>query len=312
MIQIRKIYINVVPQVYLEAVKLGDIEAREAFTDLVLDAEILVDDAELAKIKTLPEIQQALITAPDRPAYKAGDWRAKGSEMRNVQWKQKPAIDYIANTYKDAVMKAVGQKLSSLPEKWRGVLTAHPLYRLESKGLQLSPTEDKKWKSVFVQVVLPLGSAESGDGFLGELAKEFEQALANNQVQEAADGLVWRSSLTGLDSLFKSLDPFAGTKAPEHQIHGQYVARWGEGPGEADPGYDLNVKEGLMDQIQSALTEKLVDVMGVDAESITVGDDGVFVVKAAPPEPATEPERMADDLEEPPTSASPQTPSTPS
>ena len=303
MIKINSGYVRVVPQVYLEAVKLGPIEAREAFTDLVLDAEILVDDAELAKIKTLPDIKQVPVVAPDRPAYKAGDWRAKGSEMRNVQWKQKPVIDYIANTYKDAVMKAVGEKLSAIPENWRSLLMTHPQYRLEAKGLQLSPTEDKQWKSVFVQVVLPLGDVESG-GFLGGLAQEFEQALANNQVQEAADGLVWKSSLTGLDSLFKSLDPFAGTKASERQIHGQYVARWGEKPEEAEPGYDLNVKEGMMDQIQNVLNDKLVDVMGADVQSVNVGDDGVFVIKANPPEPSTEPERVADNLEEPPTSAS--------
>lgn len=304
MIQIKKSYVRVVPRVYLalEAVRIGEIEARDAMTDLVLDAEILVDDAELAKIKALPEMQQALggVTAPAGPTYSGGDWRAKGSEMRRAQWKQKPVIDYIASTYKGAVLQAVAAKLSPIPEQWRQVLMANPVYRLETKGLQLSPTEDKTFKSIFVQVVLSLGDYETGDGFIGRISKEFEQALASNQVQEAADGLVWKSSLAGLDSLFQNLDPFAGKQASSHQIQGHDVARWGEGPGQSEPGYDLHVKEGLLDQIQNALEDKLMEAMGTRLESLKVSDDGVFVFQAAVPEPSTEPEQMADDIEEPP------------
>lgn len=290
----------------LEAVRIGEIEARDAMTDLILDAEILVDDAELAKIKGLPEIQQALggVAAPAGPTYSGQDWRAKGSEMRRLQWKQKPVIDFIASTYKGAVLKAVAGKLSSLPEQWRQVLMANPTYRLETKGLQLSPTADKTFKSIFVQVVLGLGNYETGDGFLGRLSGEFEQALASNQVQEAADGLVWKSSLTGLDSLFKQLDPFAGRKESSFQIHGHDVARWKkieDDPSASEPGYDLHVKEALLDQIQNVLEDKLMEAMSTRVESLKVSDDGVFVFQAAAPEPATEPEQMADDVEEPPT-----------
>ena len=301
MIQITNSHVRIVPQfdLILEAVHVGPIEARDAFTDLVLDAEILVDDAELQKIKALPDVQQAMggVVAPAGPTYKTGDWRAKGSEMRTAQWKQKPVIDYVANTYKDAVMKAVADKMSSLPEQWRHALLARPAYRLESKGLQLSPTEDKKFKSIFVQVILNL------EEFLNKLSQEFEQAVASGQVQEAADGLVWKSSLTGLDTLFKNLDPYAGTKTPDHFIHGKEVARWGEEPHEAEQGYDLHVKEGMMDQMQSALDEKFSEAVGVGIASMNVSDDGVFAFKANPPEPATEPERVADDLEEPPAQA---------
>lgn len=292
----------------LEAVRIGEIEARDASTDLILDAEILVDDAELAKIKNLPEIKQALSDVPvPAPQFgtterNRGDWRAKGSEMRKLQWKQKPVIDYIAGTYKPAIFKAVAEKLASIPEQWRNALMTNPTYRLETKGLQLSPTADKSMKSVFVQVVLGLGSYE-GDGFLGKIAQEFEQALAGGQVQEAADGLVWKSSLTGLDTLFKSLDPFAGHKESEHKIHGHDVARWAkieDDPSAAEPGYDLHVKEALLDQIQNTMDQKLVEAMSTGVESIQVSDDGVFVIKALAPEPATDQERMADDVEEPP------------
>jgi hypothetical protein len=298
--------VRVVPQIYLalEAVRLGEIEAREAFTDLVLDAEILVDDAELQKIKALPEMQQSLggVTAPAGPTFKGSDWRAKGSEMRNLQWKQKPVIDYIANTYKDAVMQAIAAKMTSIPGPWRQVLLASPAYRLETKGLQLSPTEDKKWKSVFVQVTLGLGSYEDETGFLGKLGQEFEQAATNNQVQEAADGIVWKSTLSGLETFFKSMDPFSGTKPSSHEIQGHPVARWkdyDEDPSASEPGYDLHVKEGMLDQMQNALDEKLVDILGIGIKSLKVSDDGVFVFEALPPEPATEPEQMADDVEEP-------------
>jgi hypothetical protein len=266
-----------------------------------MDAEILVDDAELQKIKSTPEITQALggVVAPDRPDYKPTDWRAKGSEMRNAQWKQKPVIDYIASTYKGAVIKAIAEKFAPLPDAWRQALLEKPAYRLETKGLQLSPTEDKKWKSIFVQVILDLGGAETG-GFLGKLSQEFDQALANNQVQEAADGLVWKSSLTGLESFFKNLDPYSGTKQSDRKIHGQLVARWGEKPHETEPGYDLHVKDGFLDQIQNALAEKLLDATGISSESVTVSDDGVFNFKARPPEPASDPEQIADDIEEEP------------
>lgn len=305
MIQIKKVYARTVPQIFLalEAVRLGEVEARDAYTNLLMDAEILVDDAELAKIKAQPEVQQALggVVAPDRPEYKAGDWRSKGSEMRNAQWKQKPVIDYIASTYKPAVIKAVNDKFASLPDQWRAALMAKPSYRLETKGLQLSPTEDKKWKSIFVQLGLDLGDAESGDGFLGKLAQEFDQALAQNQVQEAADGLVWKSSLTGLESMFKALDPYAGVKPSSHKIQNHDVARWGEGPDEAEPGYDLHVKEGMLDQIQNALSNKLFEAMNISSESVTVSDDGVFSFKAMPPEPATDQEQIADNIEEEPT-----------
>lgn len=305
MINIYNAYARTVPRVFLalEAVRLGEIEARDAFTNLLMDAEILVDDAELAKIKTQPDVQQALggVVAPDRPEYKAGDWRSKGSEMRNAQWKQKPVIDYIASSYKPAVIKAVAEKFASLPDQWVHALLSKPTYRLETKGLQLSPTEDKKWKSIFVQLALDLGDSETGDGFLGKLSQEFERALLQNQVQEAADGLVWKSSLTGLETMFKAIDPFAGTKPSSHKIQNHDVARWGEGPGESEPGYDLHVKEGMLDQIQNALGNKLMEAMNISSESVTVSDDGVFTFKAMPPEPATEPEQIADDIEEEPT-----------
>lgn len=304
MIKIKKVYAKAVPQISLmmEAVRLGEIEAREVFTDLVIDAEILVDDAELQKIKALPEMQQALggVVAPDRPEYKAGDWRSKGSEMRNAQWKQKPVIDWIASTYKNEVVKAVAEKFASLPDQWRHVLFAKLSYRLETKGLQLSPTEDKKWKSIFVQVILNLGSGETGDGFIGKLVQEFDHALANNQVQEAADGLIWKSSLTGLETMFKNLDPHAGATHSDHKIHGQLVARWGEGPDEAETGYDLHIKEGMLDHIQNAMGDKLLEAMSVNLESVNVTDDGMFSLKAAAPEPYTEPEQVADDIEEQP------------
>lgn len=341
MIKIDKAHARVVPQVHLalEAVRLGEIEAREAFTNLIIDAEILVDDAELQKIKDLPEMAAAMKSIPEpnvkhgtgggtqwalgtqereraqelaksqetgsvpkdvygQKIYTGSDWRAKVPEIRKAQFKQKPVIDYVASTYKGDVLKAVAEKFSSLPDQWRQALMAKPAYRLETKGLQLSPTADKKWKSIFVQIILDLGSGETGDGFIGKLVQEFDQALANGQVQEAADGLVWKSSLTGLETMFKNLDPYAGTKPSSHQIQGHDVARWGEKPHESEPGYDLHVKEGILDHIQNALAEKLTEAMGVSVESVTVSDDGVFVFKAAPPEPATEPERMADDIEE--------------
>jgi hypothetical protein len=199
-------------------------------------------------------------------------------------------------------MKAIAAKMASIPEPWRQVLLEKPTYRLETKGLQLSPTSDKQWKSIFVQVELDLGSYEDGTGFLGKLSQDFEQAAANNQVQEAADGIVWQSSLSGLETFFKSIDPFAGTKPSSHQIQGHDVARWEDvedDPSASEPGYDLHVREGLLDQIQNALDDKLVQVLGVGVESLKISDDGVFVFKALPPAPATDPERMADDVEEP-------------
>lgn len=304
MILLKKASVRITPQIQLasEAVHLGEIEAREAFVDLLLDAEILVDDAELKSISQLEPVKQALsaVTAPEGPTYKTGDWRAKGSEMRTAQWKQKPVIDYIASTHKNAILQAILEKFASLPGDWRQSIMEKPTYWLETKGLQLSPTEDKKWKRVFVQVKLDLGSYEDGTGFLGKLSKEFEQAIMNGQIQESGENVIWKSSLTGLETVFKKFDPHSGAKSASHQIHGHDVARWGEGPDEADPGYDLHIKEGLMDQIQSALDDKLVEGLNADLQSLkSISDDGTFVFKVIPPGPASEQDDIAGDIEEP-------------
>jgi hypothetical protein len=254
MLQIRlKAHARVVPQdrlVFTEAAKLGEVDAREAYLNLIMDAEIIVDKAELAQVAKVPEVAQALqqVQAPQRPEYKPQDWRAKQVVIRDIQWQRKPVIEYIAQNYKNDVIEAVSANID-VPADWKKELFAKTSYRLEPQALQLSsPDEkDKNWKSVFVQVIMDLGDSESG--FLGKLSSEFDVAESSGKLQQAEEMMSFQSSLTGFDSALRHLDPYAGAKLSGTKIKGWDVAD--------EPGYDKEIRSAFYDHFSDVVGGKV-------------------------------------------------------
>ena len=266
--------------VFTEDAKLGEVEAREAYLNLIMDAEIVVDKAELARVAKIPEVAQSLqqVQAPERPEYKPQDWRAKQVVIRDIQWQQKPVIDYIAQVYKRDVIEAVSGALN-LPEVWKNELFTDIKYRLEPQALQLSsPGKDRDWKSVFVQLELGLGSVPDGTGFLGKLASEFDAAEEAGQLQEAEGMTVFQSSLTGFDSVLKNLDPYAGAQISQTKVAGPspYAAfrqeeesgrfkrekpehELGKGGWDIadEPGYDKEIRSAFYDHFSDVVSGKV-------------------------------------------------------
>ena len=241
--------LRVLPQdrfVFTESVKMGEIEVREAFTNFVIDAEILVDAEEIKKISAMPEVAGALkqVVAPQTKQYKPTDWRAKQVVMRDVQWQQRPIIEYVANLYKDDIIQAFKSKLK-IPSEWSNALLNNIKYAIDHKALQLSPSTDKKWRSVFLILTSDLSV------FLEKFAAEFNNAVQNNAVMKTGDGFSFKSSLTGFDSTLKNLDPFSGAKLSNTKRHGWDVAD--------EPGYDREIKNALMDHFSDIISQTYPD-----------------------------------------------------
>jgi hypothetical protein len=269
--------------IFIEAVQMGTIEAggieqREASIDLVIEAEILIDNDELKRVGALPDVAVAMkqVVEPAQKQYKTSDWRAKRPVMRDLQWQQKPAIDYIINAYKEDIAQAIRSKLGKMPSDWVEQLMAGAQYIKDPKALQLSPTNDKKWRSVYSTFMLPFGSAEDHKGFLGKFATEFEASMSDNKLAQNGDRYVFQSTLTGFESTMKELDPYAGTSVSHTKIHGWDVAD--------EPGYDKEVKSAIVDQLSDVVSM----VMNADARIIKVYDDGKIEFRA----------QMLDDDEE--------------
>jgi hypothetical protein len=267
---------RVIPQdrLIFEAVQVGEIDAREAYLHLIMDAAIQVDDVEIKKISQLPEVSSVPLAQPEVKKYKPGDWRAKEVVIRDVQWQKKPVIDHIAETYKEDVIQAIRTKFSTMPTDWQDALFADIVYRLESKALQLAPSPDKKWKTVYVQLVMHLGSALEEKGFLGKLTQELER-VSEGQVQEVEGQLTVQTSLTGFDSVLSDLDPYAGAEMSKTMIHGRLVAD--------DPGYDKEIRSAFNDHIG----EIAGMILGVEATVDRIDNDGKisFSVGKIPAEP---------------------------
>ena len=267
----------------MEAAQIGTIEAggveqREAGIDLIIEAEILIDNEELKRVGALPDVATAMgqVVEPAQKQYKTSDWRAKRPVMRDLQWQQKPVIDHIVNTYKDGISQAVRGKLSAMPSDWVDQLMAGAQYIKDPKALQLSPTEDKKWRSIYSTLMLPMGSGEDRKGFMGKFAAEFEAATADNKIQSNGGQHVFQSTLTGFNAAMKELDPFAGAKLSDTKRHGWDVAD--------EPGYDKEIKSAITDQFSDVISMML----GTDARVTRIHDDGKFEFRAQAP---TEPEQ---------------------
>lgn len=278
--------VNPNDRIFMEAVQMGNIEAggieeREASVDLIIEAEILIDGEELKRVGALPDVAAAMkqVVEPVQKQYKATDWRAKRPVMRDLQWQQKPAIDYIVNTYKEDIAQAIRGKLSKMPSDWVDQLMAGAQYIKDPKALQLSPTEDKKWRSVYSTFKLPLGSAEDRKGFLGKFASEVEAAMAANKIVQNGDQHVFQSTLSGLESTMKELDPYAGAPLSHTKIHGWDVAD--------EPGYDKEIKSAFVDQ----LSDVIGMMLSAEARITKIHDDGKFEFRA---------QRFNDDLPEEP------------
>ena len=275
--------VNVTPRdgfLFNEAIQMGEVEIREALINLIIDAEVMVDADELKRIAAIPEVAQALqqVVEPQMKQYKAADWRAKRPVMRDLQWQQKPVIDYIINTLKADILQAIKGKLAGIPNDWTDALLADAKYGKDPKALQLSQSEDKKWRSIYVTITADLGSAEDRKGFIGKLAAEFENAVTNNQIQHSGDTLVFQSSLTGFETAMKSLDPYSGAKLSDTKVHGWDVAD--------EKGYDKEIKNAFVDHI----SEMMGSVLGTQARVTNIGDDGKITASASMP---------TDELEQP-------------
>lgn len=257
--------------VFTESVKMGEIDVREAFTNLVIDAEILVDAEEIKSISAMPEVANALkqVVAPQSKQYKPTDWRAKQVVMRDVQWQQRPIIEYIANLHKDEIIKIFKSKLK-IPTDWSNALLNNVSYAIDHKALQLSPSTDKKWRSIYVILTSGL------DGFLGKFATEFNNAVANNAIAKTNDGFTFQSSLTGFDTTFKNLDPYSGAKLSNTKRHGWDVAD--------EPGYDKEVKNAFVDHFSDIIGQTYPD-----ARVTSIEDNGRVNFTASEP--------VADDEE---------------
>lgn len=281
--------IHVTPQdrfIFVEDVRIGQIDPREAYVDLIMDIDILVDDKEIDKISAIPEVANRLkeVKPPERPQYKPTDWRAKTPYMREVQWQKKPIIDYIATKYKTDVIEAVKAKFDKLPAAWANELTRDVTYRLEPRALQLSPTQDKKWRYIYVQTSMNLGSAEESSGFIGKFVNEFEAAVDGGNIIEKDGQKIFKSSLTGFESLMKELDPYAGVEMTAKTLTGPMMPKW-EIPDE--PGYDKEIREGFYDQMNDAMGTAL----GEDVKVNRIDDAGnVYFTTEKLPTPLEIPE----------------------
>lgn len=266
--------LRTIPQdrfVFSEAVKLGEIEIKDAFSRLIVEAEILVDADELKKVAAIPEVATALqqVVAPQTKQYKPTDWRAKQVVMRDLQWQQRPVIEHIVNSYKEDIIQAFKAKLK-IPSDWANLLFHNMKYIIDPKALQLSPTTDKKWRSIYVLMTSDLGSADDHSGFLGKFATEFDNAVNNNQIAKNGDELVFKSSLTGLDSTFKILDPYAGAKLSTTKVHGWDVAD--------EPGYDAEIKSAFTDHFS-----RIMESVYPNARITKIDDNGQFHFTAQEP-----------------------------
>lgn len=261
----------------------GGVEQREAGIDLIIEAEILIDMDELKRVGALPDVATAMqqVVEPAQKQYKTGDWRAKRPVMRDLQWQQKPAIDYIVNTYKEDIAQAIRSKLSAMPSDWVDQLMAGAQYIKDPKALQLSPTEDKKWRSIYSTFMLPMGSAEDRKGFMGKFASELEAAATGNKIQSNGDQHVFQSTLIGFNTAMKELDPYAGAKLSDTKKYGWDVAD--------EPGYDKEIKSAVIDQFSDVVSMML----NTNARVTRVHDDGKIEFRAR----LAEPEPMAPEAE---------------
>jgi hypothetical protein len=282
-----------------EDVQVGEVQARDVSSHLTMEVTIAIDRGEIDRISKIPEVIASMgkVVAPDVRKYgttvaTSGDWRAKVPEIRKLQWKHRPIIDYIAESYKETALEAVENKFAALSPEWRTALFGpnreNMGYSKDPKALQLStfspsdiatakdqgksmwPDNTAKWKFVYVEVAINLGDAESGTGFLGQIAKEARQAATAGKIVRADEGqMQWHSSMVGLDSALRELDPYAGTKMSATKIGIYDIAD--------EPGYDIHVREGVLDRIQETLSATLhADISGVDAD-----DRGIFSFTAA-------------------------------
>jgi hypothetical protein len=269
--------------VFAESVKFGSIEAKEAFLKFIIDAEIIIDDAEIKQISILPEVSKELgqVKAPETPQYKPTDWRAKRPYMREVQWQKRPIIDYVINTYKDDLLKSVREKFKSISPEWQQTLFSKVKYYRDPKALQLSPSPDKKLKSIYVAFELNLKA------FIGKFANEFIDAFDSGKITNINDEYVFQTSLTGVESLFKILDPYAGSKLSSTMVHGREIAD--------EPGYDINIKSGIYDRIVDIIEPNYDGTMTIKQFS----DDGkLHYTIDRKQEPDTIPDAIADKIPE--------------
>lgn len=283
--------VNVTPRdsfLFKEDIQMGEVDIREALINLIIDAEVMIDGEELKRIQAIPEVAQSLqqVIEPEQKKYQAADWRSKRPVMRDMQWQQKPVIDYVINTFKDQIITAVKQKLSGIPTEWIDALLADAKYGKDPKALQLSPSDDKKWRSIYIVITSDIGTAEERKGFIGKLAGEFENAVANNKLQRSGDSFVFQSSLTGFDSAMKTLDPHSGTKLSNTKIHGWDVAD--------EHGYDKEVKNAFVDHISDMMSS----LLGTEARVTAIHDDGKIVASSRMP--TEEPDQPMPEQPTPP------------
>lgn len=304
-----------------EAVQIGEIQPFDASIDLIMEATIAVDREEIAHISKIPEVVQSMgeVVAPATKQYgttykNVGDWRAKVPEIRKMQWKQKPIIDYIIEANKEAVLEAVQNKFAPLSPEWRTVLFGanreNMRYAKDAKALQLStlstsdintaaerkqkiwPDSSTRWKFIYVHVIIGLGDVASGTGFVGAIAKEAQQALEAGQMLTGGEGqMKWPSSLAGLDAVLRELDPHTGVKAGSKRVKiGDFEYDVAD-----EPGYDLEVRSSILDKIQEALAIALeTSVSGVE-----IDNDGSIIFSAVetPEEDETEQDLIAKEME---------------
>lgn len=309
--------IRIIPRDKLvyEAVQIGEVQAHEAFTNLVMEATIAVDRPELAAISKIPEIAQGLKSAvmPQQKVYKPTDLRAKVPEIRKAQFLQAPVIDHIIESYKESVLEAVENKFASLTPEWQAALFGpnreNMTYAKDPKALQLSkltpndiknaakrnqqlwPDATQNWRFIYVEITINLGDATKG--FLGAIANEARQAYAAGTMNEAGEGQIqWQSSLTGLDSALRGIDPYSGVKMSSTEVKsdiGHYLL--------PDEGYDIHVREGILDRVQETLDVALE----TEVASVDVNDDGVFTFLAPrlfnQPEEGTAQDKIAQEMD---------------
>ena len=283
-------YVRVVPQdrlVYSEAVRLGEVDAREATESLVVDAVVFLDQAELNKIAALPDVAHSMsnVVEPQKPVYKTNDWRAQRySASREAQWQKKPIINYIVNNYKNDIIKAV-QDAFKIPADWKALLFQNVTYRAEPKTLQLSPTDDKQWQQVFVQVIADLGSADNQSGFLGRFGAEVKAASDGQQVTKEGDLYTLQTTLTGFDSAMKAIDPYSGAKLSNTKNS----AGWDIAD---EPGYDKEIKSAFIDHFSTVVSQYFIDAVVReirDNGQITFTAADAMPVDDSPPEPELPP-----------------------
>lgn len=267
----------VTPKCLLEGVHIGDVEARDAYWDLLMDATIYVDSEEIDRVSVDPDVLQGLLDyEPADPKYKGKDWRAKDPAMRKMQKSQRPVITHIAKEYQHAVVEAILGKFHGLPKDWVDALIGpggkNLEYGLEQFALQLSPAKDPEWRQVFVQVKILLG--DENEGFMGKLAKDFQRALAAGTVKQQNGQAVWDARLTGLNSALADLDPYSGAKMSNTKIGNLDIAD--------EPGYDKHIREGMAERMEEVLS------LAGDGEitHLKINDDGSlsFNLKETKPE----------------------------